>query len=199
MSDTIKVSILSIFLTVLTIFGAYKVWWGGKFVPEEFVDSRIKGAVIAEKIVNLSNSSIKSIEKIAEHEANGSYKLAVSIVSQELDKTKEIRQEAIKLSNYLDQMAKSLSSIKPRKARDLATEAVGQEVQLINRLLSYSEYLNYLFELLRAKFEGKINDGEARLQELLQLTNQEVNSINTLNQKFNLTMEKFDALTLVQD
>ncbi len=199
MSDKVKIAVISIFLTTLAIFGAYKIADGGKFVPEEFVNSRIAGAVIAENIVKMSNDTLKSLETISQDENRRNYQSAIDTVYRELDHNKSARNEAIKLSNYLNQMAGSLSDIKPRKARDLATEAVGEEINIINHLISYNDHLNQLFELLKAKFEGKIQNREDRLKELLLLMNQEANSINNLNQRFKLAMEEFDALTLVQN
>lgn len=193
-SAGVKISILSVLLTALVIFGAYKFWWGGRFVPEAFIEARAQGSIVADRIAWLSSVSLQNLQKISELETSLQYEEAIDIVSQELVRNKEARDEAIKLSNYLDQMAKSLSEIKPREARDLAAEAVGVEIQVINRLISYNEYLRNLFELLKAKFEGKIKNGDERLKELLLLINQETNYINSLNKRFNERMGQIDEL-----
>ena len=197
MNDKFKIIIISVLLTILVIFGIYKLADGGKFVPNEFVEARLGASVVADNIVKMSNESLKSLEKISQDETKRNYESAISAVSSELEKNKQARQEAIKLSNYLDQMAKSLSDIKPRRARDLATEAVGEEISVINHLIYYNDHLNQLLELLKAKFEGKIKNREDRLKELIQLINQEANSINKLNQRFNSAMQEFDSLTLI--
>lgn len=199
MSDKVKIVIVSVFLTTLVIFGVYKFVDGGRFVPDEFVKARIDGAVIAEKIVKMSNDTLKSLEQISQDESRRDYQSAIDTVYRELDRNKSARSEAVKLSNYLNQMAESLSDIKPRKARDLATEAVAEEINIINHLISYNDHLGQLFELLKAKFEGKIQNREDRLKELLLLINQEANSINNLNQRFKSVMREFDSLTLVQN
>ncbi len=199
MSDKFKIAFVSVFLTIMVVFGVYKFAGGGKFVPDEFVKARIAGAVIAENIVKISAESLEALEQISQNESRRDYQTAIDTVQRELDRNKKARGEAVKLSNYLDQMAKSLSAIKPRKARALATSAVGEEISIINHLISYNDHLGQLFELLKAKFEGKIQNREDRLKELLLLINQEANSINNLNRKFNLTMEEFDSLTFVQD
>lgn len=199
MSDKVKIALISVFLTTLAIFGAYKIVDGGRFVPDEFIKARIAGAAVAENIVKMSNDTLKSLELISQDENLRNYQSAIDTVYRELDRNKSARSEAVKLSNYLNQMAGSLSDIKPRKARDLATEAVGEEINIINHLISYNDHLGQLFELLKAKFEGKIQNREDRLKELLLLINQEANSINNLNQRFKSVMEEFDALTLVQN
>ncbi len=199
MSDKLKIAFVSVFLTILVIFGIYKFAGGGKFVPDEFIKARIAGAVIAENIVKMSDESLKALEQISQDENRRDYQTAINTVQRELDRNKMARGEAVKLSNYLNQMAESLSIIKPRKARALATEAVGEEISIINHLISYNDHLGQLFELLKAKFEGKIQNREDRLKELLLLINQEANSINNLNRKFNLTMEEFDSLTFIQN
>ncbi len=191
----VKVAALSVFFTALVIFGAYKFWSGGRFVPKEFIEARAQGSLVADRVAWLSSVSLQNLQKVSELEKNFQYEEAIELVSQELARNKEARDEAIKLSNYLDQMAKLLSEIKPRAARDLAAEAVGVEIQVINRLISYNEYLRNLFELLKAKFEGKIKNGDDRLKELLLLINQETNYINSLNKRFNERMGEFDELT----
>lgn len=164
-------------------------------MPLEFVEARIAGAQVAAKIVELASLSLQNLQTISLLESDRNYEEAIAAVGQEVIRNKEARQEAVRLSNYLDQMAKNLSDIKPRRARDLATEAVGLEVQLINRLISYNDELNNLFELLKAKFENKIKNGEDRLRELVLLLNQETNTINNLNQKFIKLMTEFDQAT----
>ena len=183
MSDKFKIAFVSVFLTIMVVFGVYKFAGGGKFVPDEFVKARIAGAVIAENIVKISAESLEALEQISQNESRRDYQTAIDTVQRELDRNKKARGEAVKLSNYLDQMAKSLSAIKPRKARALATSAVGEEISIINHLISYNDHLGQLFELLKAKFEGKIQNREDRLKELLLLINQEANSINNLNRK----------------
>lgn len=189
-----KTAILSVFFTALVIFGVYKFLGGGRFVPKEFVEARAQGSIVADRVAWLSSASLQNLQKVSELEKNSQYQEAIDVVSQELARNKEARDEAIKLSNYLDQMAKLLSEIKPREARDKAAEAVGVEIQVINRLISYNEYLSNLFELLKAKFEGKIKNDNDRLKELLLLINQETNYINSLNKRFNEGMQEFDKL-----
>ena len=196
MSEKVKIIGLSAFFTALTIFGVYKVWWGGNHVPKEFLRARIEGAQVAEKIVNLVSLSLINLQEVAKLEEKLKHGEAINIISQELARNDEARKEAVKLSNYLDQMAKTMEDVRPPEARNYATEAVGQEIQLINRLISYNDNLRNLFELLKAKFEGKIKDGDARLQQLLLLINQETNAINNLNQRYNAAMAKFDELTI---
>ena len=51
-------------------------------------------------------------------------------------------------------------------------------------------------QIISLIFEGKIKNGDDRLQQLLLLINQEANAINNLNQRYNSAMTKFDELTV---
>jgi hypothetical protein len=199
MSDSIKISLLSVFLTILAVFAFYKLFWGGRHVPDDFLQARIHGAAVAERIVTISADSLNGLQNISTLDKEGLYQEAMLAVSVELRRNKDARGEALKLSQYLDTMAKSISSIRPKDAQSLAAGAIGQEVSLINRLISYNEYLNQLLELLKGRFGGRIDDEKSRLQELLALINQETNAINDLNKSFQSAMEQFDALTLVKN
>jgi len=196
MSYKLKIALIALFFIVLIGLGLYRFLFGGeRVVPIQFSQARISGAKIADEVVRLSSLSLGNLEVINKYDRDGDYQAALRLVEEELERNRQARQEAMQLSQYLDQMAKALPEIKPRRARDLATEAVGQEVNLINHLLARNELLQQLFELLKQKFE-KNQGGDGHLKELINKINEEAIAINRLNNHFNSTMERFDALTL---
>lgn len=197
-----KIGLILAFFIVLTGLGIYRFWFGGeRVVPIAFSQSRIEAAKVADNIARLSSLSLGNLEVIAKHDREKNYEEALKILQEELARNREARVEAMKLSNHLDQMAKSLPEIKPRRAQSLATEAVGQEINLINHLITRNELLQQLFELLEAKFKnspstdsGQADEGQ--IKDLINKINDEAIAINRLNYQFNSTMERFDAFTL---
>jgi len=179
-------------IAVAAYFLAQGFWLGTKNVPVEFTEARIDGAVIARNIVFLAHQSLAGLEQIGQFDEKKNYGAALKLVAQELERNGEARQEAVVLSSQLGTMATLLSAIEPSRARTLATEAVGYEVQLVNHLISYHETLNELFSLLKGKFEGRIHNSEHKVKKLIGEINKEIKIINKLNQKFDSSMEKFD-------
>jgi hypothetical protein len=166
----------------------------GGFVPSEFSEARIKGAGLAEKIVELSNESLANLEAIAKYDEQGNTPEALTLLSKEVIKNRETHEEAIRLSAQLEKMARSLSEIKPARARVLATEAVSSEVALVSRLLSYNNFLLQLFEVLRDKFQNPRSDANGRVEELIAKINEEARAINDFNRRFNQSLAEFDKL-----
>ena len=196
MSYKTKIGLILAFFIVLIGLGAYRFWFSGeRVVPAGFSQARIEAAKVADNIVRLSSLSLGNLEVIAKYDREKNYQEALKVVPEELARNRQARGEAIKLSNYLDQMAKALPEIKPRRAQGLATEAVGQEISLINHLIIRNELLQQLFEILGEKFKNN-GSPNGELKQLINKVNEEAVSINRLNFQFNSTMEKFDALTL---
>ena len=91
-------------------------------------------------------------------------------------------------------MAQALPSIRPGSARQIASEAIGYEVALVSRLISYNDALNRLFELLRGKFTGKITETDGKVRGLINDINAGANAANDLNKAFNEAMRRFDGV-----
>ncbi len=163
-------------------------------LPPEFSEARIKGAELAQRIVELSNESLGNLETIAAYDRAGKKSEALILISQEVVKNQEAQQEAIKLSSQLERMARTINDIKPTEARVLATEAVSSEVALVSRLLSYNDYLLRLFEALREKFENPSTYTNGKVEQLIVKINEEAQAINTFNQRFTSSLAEFDKL-----
>jgi hypothetical protein len=164
-------------------------------LPSEFSDARLKGAAVAQRIVELSRDTLSRLNDVAIYDQERNTSEALIAVSNAIIANRENQVEAIRLSSQLSAMAENLPKIKPARAKELATQAVTAEVALVSRLLYYNDYLNQLFEALRAKFEkpgiayldGKVND-------LINKINDEVKAINELNKQFNSSMAEFDKI-----
>lgn len=159
-------------------------------IPSDFLAARQEASLIAQNIVLISNESTNKLNEIAQFDKKREYTEALILISQELERNREAREKAIKLSAQLEIMAKNLAKISPASAGQIALEAISSETALISRLITYNDYLTKLLEVLREKFLEKHNGDQ--VSELISKINDEVKAINDLNQKFNEVMEKFD-------
>jgi hypothetical protein len=195
MSNKVKVVLLAVVLLGAAIFLAYQFWFNRKIVPAEFTKARAAGALIAQNIVRLSSESLGQLTEIGERDAGGDYAGAIQLVEREMEQNRLAREEAFKLSRELGRMAGELDGIEPFAARNLATSALGHEVNLINQLIAYNHFLFQLFNLLNQKFSGLAPPNpDGQVKELLKAVNGQTEIINDLNKKFNETMKEFDRL-----
>lgn len=165
------------------------------FVSKDFVDARQNSINVSQVIVRLSADSLVNLSHIGLLDKEGKTKEALDLVDKAIENNRQAREQAVKLSAYLEVMSKNLPTLSPWRARDLATEALGYEVSLINHLITYNDRLNQLFKTLEDKFNNKGSNVEVQIAFLLNRINEEGDSINILNRKFNDTMIKFDKLT----
>jgi len=182
--------IISAFITVKTVY------FPAKSLPPEFSEARLRAASLAQKIVTLSNDSLKSLEEVAQYDKQDDSSQALILISRQIIKNRDNHDATVQLSSYLERMARSLPDIKPAKARQIATEAVTTEVALVSRLLTYSDYLAQLFDVLRAKFNNSLSNPDGRVEELIRKINQEAEAINDLDTRFNDAIAQFDKLFL---
>ncbi len=186
----IRLLILFIIILLLAYFVLRFLMVELRNVPENFLRARQEASLIASEIVAISNESTNSFNEIAKLDKEQKYTEALVLISQELERNRQAREKAIKLSVQLETMAKNLSQISPASASQVALQAISSETALISRLITYNEYLTQLLEVLREKFLGK-NEGD-EISELIIKINGEIQAINDLNQKFNEVMGEFD-------
>lgn len=164
-------------------------------VPKDFADARQRSVNIAQGIARMSSDSLVDISRIAGLDRAGHTGEAVAIVQKAIFTNQQARAQAVQLSATLEVMVKNLGEISPYGARDLATEALGYEVTLINHLIMLNDYLNQLFTVLQDKFHKMNFVTETDIAHWINLVNGEVDAISVLNRKYNDTMLKFDRKT----
>ncbi len=186
----IRILILFIVIVFIAYFILRFLSVEPKNVPADFLKARQDASLIAQDIISLSGQSVGSLDEIANLDKERKYTEALVLVSQELERNRQAREKAIRLSAQLEIMAKNLGQIAPASAGQIALEAISSETALISRLISHNDYLTQLLEVLRQKFLGK-SDGD-KIPELIVKINNEVQAINDLNKKFNDLMKEFD-------
>jgi len=184
-------------LMAISVLGGlgYLLFSGGEsFVPENFTEARGRSAVIASEIVSDLNLSLQSLEKISGEDRNQRFLSALRLVEQEIEKIEKVKARALELAAELANMAQAVQGIKPAFARNLAFEAVSQEVSLVVGLNNYlNSSFNPLLETLRLKFSGDIRYDSNDVQVLIANMNREAKEINSINDAFNQKLKEFDA------
>ena len=163
-------------------------------IPAQFTSSRLKGALIATEIVDLSNKSAEDLKQINDLDRQGDFPGALDLVLGVIEQSEGIREQAVKLSAELEGMTLALQGIKSDKAREAAFESISSHLVLIGRLVNYSNYLRELLEVLKSRFSGDFSDGN-RVPILVANINAEINEINDLNDQAKAAIKKFDELT----
>lgn len=182
-------------LAAALILGIYYVVFPGKFLPGEFTDARIKGATVAQRIVELSRDTLSQLNQVSQYDQQRRTSEALIVISNAVLANRESQAEAIRLSSQLNAMAENLSRIKPDSARQIATEAVTAEVALASRLIYYNAYLAELFETLKVKLQRpKAYYLDGQVNDLINKINDEAQAINELNKKFNSAMAELDGI-----
>jgi len=189
-SRNTKIFISGAVLVFVGIIGFRFISW--KSMPQDFVDARIQGAIISQNIVGLSNQSANDLEKISQLDRQGDFVEASNVVLETIQKSKDIRNQAVELSNQVSKMTASLSGIDSFEARQAALEAISSRLALIGRLINYSEYLNQLLQALQAKFTKQ--SGNHNVELIISQINAEVTAINSFNGQATQAMNRFDAI-----
>lgn len=186
-----------IWLAIAVVLGVLLfgfVFVGPRAIPQEFAAAREKGTRLTEEIIFLAGASQKGLNEIEKYDAERNTSEALIATSRELLRNKDIRERAVNLSVELGKMAQALPGIKPGSARQIASEAIGYEVALVSRLISYNDALNQLFELLRSKFTGAVTETDGKVRMLVAEINAGANAANDLNKAFVEAMERFDEV-----
>ena len=183
-------------LICVSILGGlgYLVWNGGEsFVPENFVKAREKSAGIATELVVILDSSIKNLDKISEEDMGGRFSSALELVGEETEKIDQVRTLALELSGELNNMAQAVQGIVPVSAKNIALEAVTQEVSLIGHLINYNAYFGGLLASLKMKFIDDIKYDSNDVQSFIDSMNKEKDEVNSINESFNQRLRDFDG------
>lgn len=188
-----RITLIIVF--VLLVGGGYATFhfWSGGGVPQAFTDARLKGALISQNIVNLSNESTLDLAKISEYDTRGNYTEALNLTTDVIKQSQEIRDQAVELSGQVEEMTKALSDLGSLDARQAALESISNRLALLSRLINYSGYLGQLLDVLQNHFIGKTyNDHDVSL--LIDQINAEVRAINSFNSQAGQAMDRFDKI-----
>ncbi|HUZ93025.1 MAG TPA: hypothetical protein VNG29_03465 [Candidatus Paceibacterota bacterium] len=188
----------TIFIAIGVIFvagGGYGLsrLFASRGTPQDFMDARTQGAIIAQNIVNLSNQSASDLQQINADDAKGDYTDAIALAQRVIAQSQDIRDQGVQLSNEVESMTKALSGVSSVDAQQAALESISNRLALISRLIDYSAYLEQLLETLQSHFAGQPQQG-AQVQTLVDQINSEVSAINNFNAQAGQAMDRFDKI-----
>jgi len=189
-----RLKIFLFFLVFLAVgYGISRLLRTSYGIPQTFTDARLQGAIIAQNIVNLSNQSASDLEKINELDSEHNFTEALTITTDVIRRSAEVREQAVALAGEIEKMTKALSEIDSFEARQAALESIANRLALINRLINYSNYLAQLLDVLRNRFTGK-PPTDHEVANIVTQINAEVTAINSFNNQAGQAMDRFDKI-----
>ncbi len=189
-----RTKIIIVFVVVLIVgSGAVALWQGQNQIPQSFTDARLKGAAIAENIVNMSSSSTAELAQVNTLDAKGNYTDALTMTTDLVTQSQALRDQAVQLSNQIGAMTQALSLVNSLDARQAALEGIADQLALINQLINYSGDLDKLLLTLQNHFTNKAWQPNDVVSEINAI-NADVTAINNFNSQATQAMQKFDTI-----
>ena len=186
----------SFFIFIVLGYALVSFWKGTK-VPQGFSDARLQGAAIAANIVTLSTQSTNDLLKVNQYDKEADYTNALTLTTDLVVRSQEIRNQALALSVEVEKMTRALPSINPQDAKQAALEAVSSRLALVNQLINYSNDLGVLLNTLRDRFTGTPTP-VGRVQAIVDQINTDVAAVNNFNMQATQAMVRFDAIMAKQ-
>ncbi len=192
-----RTKVVIAFIAVVVAGYAIALFWQSQNqIPVAFTNAESQGAIIAENIVTISNQSNATLEQVNTDDARGDYKDALSLVSGMVTQSEDLRNQAVDLSNQVQQMTQALSGVNSLPAQQAALSAISSHLALINQLINYSGDLGNLLDALQARFQGQpLPAGSQSIPALVNQINTDVNAINNFNAQATQEMQQFDKIT----
>ena len=186
-------NLIFVLIVVAASFGIGKMLFSqSKSVPVEFFQSRAESGRLAEKITSFLTNSLDRLDQVAQYDKVGRIQEAIKIIEGQVSSAKENDLNSLLLATQLETLARAAQTIRPDQARQIAVEAVSNEVALVSRMIVYNTELKDLFQLLNEKFTGQRAAKSQEVQNLILQLNDLANGINDLNYKFNNGMKQLD-------
>ena len=185
---------LAAFVIVIVVgYGIALYWESQNAVPPDFTAARLQSAIIAQAIVNNSNQSTATLQTINQDDQKGDYTDALVLTNGLISQSQDMRNQAVALSNQIENMTRSLSGVKDFGAQQAALEAISSRLAVINQLVTYSGDLGNLLDTLQSRFTGTAGTNTQVEAEVNQI-NTDVNAINNFNAQAGQAMDKFDSI-----
>lgn len=194
MKKSTKIIAWSVILIILTYFTVRYVIIGPKSIPDDFLSARERGMSLALRVAGLSGEVADSLAQVSAMDRDYDFWSAKEVVAKELLRNKEFKNIALSLSSELAKMAQNISRIQPRAGRELVAEAIGYEVAMVSRLITYSDQAAELLELLNDKYSGGEFYPNSEINKYIDELNLTARTINNFNKAFDEALRKFDKI-----
>lgn len=188
-------NILTITVLAVLLYAASYFIVGTTFVPQNFTEARANSAKTAGELMAILNVSQANLVQIAQYDKDYQFIKALDLVKQELENIRQSFEKSTTLATQLNDMSNAATGITPIKARNLAIDAMRQEVSLVGKLIIYNQSFGSLLENLQLKFSGSVKYNSDDVQKQIEIMNSVGKEINELNELYNQKMTEFDKLT----
>lgn len=164
-------------------------------IPQEFYDARGRAAEISSRIVQLTDASVQTLQLISAADEAGNYRRGLTLVTEEVGRNNEIKNQAVKLSEEVKTMALNLGAVKPEKAASAGLQAATTGLELAQRLVSYNNYAQELLSVLQARLKSNGSpETKQKIEQIILKMNEEAETINNLNERYQEETREFDRL-----
>lgn len=189
-----RTKIIAAFIILVAVgYGLVLFWQSQNGVPASFTAARTQGAIIAQTIVNDSNSSTAALAAINQYDQEGDYTDALASTTALIEQSAGLRNEAVQLAAQVQQMSTDIPNIKSSDAQQAAVQSMTDRLAVINELITYSNDLDHLLTVLQARFSGTPQPN-GTVASIVQQINADVNLINNFNAQAGQAMDKFDSI-----
>jgi hypothetical protein len=178
---------------VLLGTGAFALFKQQNQIPQSFIEARSEGAAIAANIVSLSNQSATTLQQVNKLDEQGNYTDALTMTTDLVNQSQQLRDQAIALSTQIGNMTKALTGVNSFEARQAAFQSIASQLALITQLVNYSNDLDKLLLTLQGHFSGKAIEPND-VQGLVGQINLDVTAINSFNNQASQAMAQFDKI-----
>jgi len=189
-----RTKVIAAFVVVIIVgYAIAEFWQSQNQIPEAFTDARSQGAIIAQNIVDTSNSSTAELATINQLDQQGNYSQALTLTNGLIAQSETLRNQAVQLSTQVENMTEALSSINSFNEQQAALESIASQLALINQLVNYSGDLGHLSDVLQQRFEGHPQPA-GTVEGIVNQINTDVNAINNFNSQATQAMAQFDKM-----
>jgi hypothetical protein len=189
-----RTKIIAAFIIIVAVgYGLVLFWQAQNAVPANFTAAREQGAIIAQTIVNNSNQSTDELTAINKYDQEGDYVDALASTTDLINRSAELRDEAVQLATQVQQMSTDIPDIKSTDAQQAAVQSMTNRLAVINELITYSNDLDHLLAVLQSRFNGT-PQSNGEVSNIVTQINADVNMINNFNAQAGQAMDKFDSI-----
>jgi len=184
----------AIVIALTLIFGyAYFVEGGDPFLPEGFksTSSKVEGGV--EDSLLITNEATANLNELLDLEVQGKTQEIRSNMGSYREPLGEIVPTVTELAEDIEKISTLISQVKPRRAQKIVSDAMSTAAIMGQRLLTFKENIDTLYEGLGDRINGGEVDGSYAV--LVEEVNTQVRTINALYDQYNALMGQFRELT----
>ena len=176
-----------------TFLWLYLIEGAAPVVPPEFTDAIQRMDKLAPQLLteaNRTSQGTAEIEKLLQNNDKGTI---LGRIAEEKKAVANIRNSVGEMPRDIEVMINTLPGIKPRAARQVATEAVANLTKFAQSLVKFSDLMNQTLSVLEKGVGGE--DISSELSALASQVNNEVTDTNDFSGKYGTLMAEFRKIT----